>query len=125
MSTQPRTPVHFPRMRVRGPRNRRKLALRRERRTVIPYAMLVARGPGNYVLEAVPEWRAGAVRVVHSVTQDGYGRAVPGTFRGRAERADPPRPPVGSMSFDFNVKGHAPSALFDLLTGRRPRADAT
>ena len=125
MSTLPRTPVHFPRMRVRGSRNRLKLAARREHRTIIPYAVPVVRGPGHYVLEAVSGWQEGAVRVVHSVIRDGFGRVVPGTARGCAERVEPPPPPPGSMTFGFTVDSPDPGGLFDLLTGRGASADAT
>lgn len=72
MSRTPRTPVHFPRMKVRGRRNKAKLHLRItqvfEARVRIEHAdgygaTLVVDPNGTHIIR-------------HSTTRDGYGRTV-------------------------------------------------
>ncbi len=76
MSRRPRTPVHFPRMRVRGARNRQKVALRRETKTVLPFARLIQSNPFSIEFSALAAWEPGAYRLESSVFHDGYGRQV-------------------------------------------------
>lgn len=75
MAQMPRTPVHFPRMKVRGWRNKAKLAARHTYRTVIPYARPTPIADGvTFVAITGPE--PGAVRLEFTRTVDGFGRRV-------------------------------------------------
>lgn len=80
MSTKPRTPLHFPRMKVRGKRNRAKAAYRLTAKMFLPNAQVVGGGRVALVL----------TRVV-----DGFGR--PYSADGRTLRASRRDTPVTHM----------------------------
>lgn len=74
----PRTPVHFPRMKVRGARNRAKSAARHEQRTMLRVRLERApRGsaPGMFTTELVVDPNGTHVLATRTVT-DGWGRRV-------------------------------------------------
>ena len=112
-----RTPVHFPRMKVRGHRNRAKLAARIVTAGCIPYARPVRTSTGyEFVVLGGPE--PGAVSVRYRKVTDGFGRRL-------AERpTDPPAliepARVGATSWSFSTKlaGGDASALWNLLVGK-------
>lgn len=112
MSTIPRTPVHFPRMKVRGKRNKAKLAARHETWHVIANAAVGRNPDGTYSLCARPA--VGHIlghRVEFSETRDGYGRLV----KRRPEPKPKPKPPAFSMSLTFDQP--IAEDLWSILTG--------
>lgn len=113
-------------MKVRGHRNRAKLAARLTHHIVIPYAVLVAHADRTYTFEAVPIWQIGAHRIEHTSVRDGYGRVVAGSARGQAIAAEPPKRPTDrwSMSFDVKAEPGALDRLMSLFEGRESRPNA-
>jgi hypothetical protein len=115
MSTLPRTPVHFPRMKVRGHRNKAKLAARIESRSVFPHATVTRTADGRYTVRAQAGPIAGVLmhRIEYSEWRDGYGRHVP------APRPKPkPKPkPQFSMSFSFKQTAEQRAALDSIFGG--------
>lgn len=120
MTRTPRTPLHFPRMKVRGRRNKAKLAARHQRIIVMPHARAIPTPTGyRFVALAGPE--PGAVMLKSRTVVDGFGRVV-------REPAPTPAPPAPEpetsplrtkFSLSVKVEGDT-SALWDLLAGREP-----
>lgn len=75
MAQTPRTPVHFPRMKVRGRRNKAKLAARHVHAGRIPYARPIQTDSG-YSFVAIDGPEPGAVSVHYRSVTDGFGRKV-------------------------------------------------
>lgn len=117
MSRLPRTPVHFPRMKVRGRRNKRKLRERITTRFFVPHlAIAAATDLGGGVFDTTMRV-ARAEEATHSaewsVTHDGFGRVVPNP------PPPPPSPPAGqSFAMEFTMEPGAGADLWELLTGR-------
>lgn len=99
MAQKPRTPVHFPRMKVRGRRNKVKLAARHTHAMVMPLAR-VTRGQDahTYTFTPITEVESGAVSIRSSVTVDGYGRQIDGVDSIESV-PEPPSKTAFSMSF--------------------------
>ncbi len=123
MSTTPRTPVHFPRMKVRGHRNRAKTAERHTTRMVFPNAVLTGIEDGAYTFAVTaPPLEQPAVKlpsyvIVSEETRDGWGRKVASRT---AFAVDPPAPkpkPAFQMSMQFQCEPEASDRLRELLTG--------
>lgn len=94
MAQKPRTPVHFPRMKVRGRRNRAKLAARHEHVVVVPHARVVPTLNGyRFFALAGPE--PGSVMLKSRTVVDGYGRTV----RDPDPAPQPPEPESDRSSF--------------------------
>lgn len=120
MAQKPRTPVHFPRMKVRGRRNRAKLAARHEHLLVIPHARAVPTATGyRFFALAGPE--PGAVMLKSRTVVDGYGRTVrdPDPAPRKPDPAPESAPFQTKFSFSAKVSGDT-SAIADLLFGRNP-----
>ena len=99
MSKKPRTPVHYPQMRVRGRRNRAKLAARRATVAVIPMMRLCQSSPHEIGLVAVTTWEPGTYRLEHKTVRDGYGRVI-GTPKATATPVPDPNPAQPSHRLD-------------------------
>jgi len=115
MAQLPRTPVHFPRMKVRGRRNKRKLRERITTRFFVPHlAIDGATDLGGGVFDTTMRVTR-AEEATHSaewsVTHDGFGRVVP-------TPAPPPPPPAPtSFTMEFTMEPGAGAELWELLTG--------
>lgn len=119
MAQTPRTPVHFPRMKVRGRRNKAKLAVRRLYRTVFPHVALVV-APDGYSARAsvLSAWEPGCQRLEIDTITDGWGRPVPGaTPQSVIRPAERPRPEP-TFSMQFKVENTMSDELWDMLFGR-------
>lgn len=117
MAQKPRTPVHWPRMKVRGRRNRAKLAARHQHLTVIPYARPVPI-PTGYRFEALAGPEPGAMELRFSSVIDGFGRSIGRPQDAEIRWAEPPKPkPTFSFSTTFKVGGDS-SRLMDTLLGK-------
>lgn len=115
MAQKARTPVHFPRMKVRGWRNKAKLAARHTNLTVIPYARPVRTATG-YTFTALTAPEADAVRLEFSAVFDGYGRRLkPLSVQSIAPVQPNPEP---QFSVRFKVENRMGDGLWDLLAGR-------
>lgn len=117
-SQTPRTPVYFPRMKVRGKRNRAKLAARYSHRTVLPAMTVVGFDPATGAVTFAttpPAGRATHALVLNGPTRDGYGRVIPRPAAPPVKRPDKP-----SWSLDFTVKQTDPD-LVRLLFGERQK----
>lgn len=118
MAQLPRTPVHFPRMKVRGRRNKRKLRERITTRVFVPHlAIASATDLGEGVFDTTMRV-AREEEATHSaewiVTRDGFGRTVP-------TPPPPPAPPAApSFTMEFTMEPGAGAELWELLTGRAP-----
>ena len=116
MAQTPRTPVHFPRMKVRGHRNKAKLAARHRQLIVIPYARPV-HIPSGIRYEALTASEPGAMELRFSTVTDGFGRTAGSPHLDKLEWAEPPKPkPTYSFSTTFKVEGDS-TRLIDMLTG--------
>ncbi|MDY0829082.1 hypothetical protein SK224_08065 [Microbacterium sp. BG28] len=123
MSTFPQTPVHFPRMKVRGKRNRAKLVPRVHVRQVL-YGTIQAGFDGARPGEVVFVARNPATHQVELVQwQDGYGRNVPGPRTPRARYLAPTKKPSPFLGVTLGAP-IAPSVI-DLLFGRERAMNAT
>jgi len=76
MGAKRRTPVLWPRMKVRGARRRALVAMRLTRLVIIPYAMPFKQSDGSVRFKAVSKPMQGAMRLEYRTTHDGYGRSV-------------------------------------------------
>ncbi|MCJ1709275.1 hypothetical protein [Microbacterium sp. VKM Ac-2923] len=125
MSTVSRNVVFWPRMRVRGRRNRAKLAARYTDR-VVQYAVVGNACPesGRVEFITVPAERA-THRLVHSQTRDGFGRIVPTP---KPATKSTPKPPLSafpmprrreiSMNLNVAMDPDAARDIFDSILGR-------
>lgn len=93
MSTLKRTPVNFPRMKVRGRRNKQKTAMRVTTLTVFPHAQLVS-SDGVYEFQILPE--GGTHYIESRTTVDGWGRKV-----SEEARYEPKPKPTFSMELQM------------------------
>ena len=75
MAQMPRTPVHFPRMKVRGRRNKAKLAARHKRVLLIPHARVEQIGSGIRLV-ALAMAELGSVAFTVTQVFDGFGRSM-------------------------------------------------
>lgn len=75
MAQTPRTPVHFPRMKVRGRRNKAKLVARHKRVLFIPHAR-VERFDTGFRLVILAMAELGSVAFTVTQVFDGFGRAL-------------------------------------------------
>ncbi len=73
MSRRPRTPVHFPRMKVRGSRNKAKLHARHV--TALELRVRVNQVDAHTV-ELIPDPILGTHLVTIRTVRDGYGRTI-------------------------------------------------
>jgi hypothetical protein len=113
-------------MKVRGLRNRAKLAARYTYRTVIPYARLDRRSYGGMhaiTFNVIAEYADGCYRLEHESVTDGYGRPV-GTPKVIAKPAEDPEGPDGWLRRYFVRQGMSREA-YDLITGKGESVDAT
>ncbi len=108
MAHIPRTPVHFPRMKVRGRRNKAKLAARHTTLTVVPHARPERIATG-YRFTALTSPEPGALRLEFKTVTDGYGRRVGVP---QMQSIAPPKPTTYSLQMSF--KPEDPDA-FDKL----------
>ncbi|MDQ1113980.1 hypothetical protein QE418_003428 [Microbacterium testaceum] len=92
MSTTPRTPLFWPRMKVRSIRHREKLAARHETRTIVPMMRLSQPSPSVLRLVAVTTWEPGTYSVETRTVRDGYGRQI-GRAMTTARPVSNPTPP--------------------------------
>lgn len=115
MAQKPRTPVHFPRMKVRGHRNRAKSAARHKHRTLIPHATMTQTAPGSYQFAAIAGWEPGCWRIQIDRIADGWGRQI-GRPQTRVEPAPEPRPDP-SFSMQFKVENRMSDDLWEKLFG--------
>ena len=117
MAQTPRTPVHFPRMKVRGHRNKAKLTARHEHIMVIPHARAVPTPTGyRFIVLSGPE--PGAVMLKSRTVVDGFGRMVrdPDPAPPKPEPEPESAPFRTKFSFSTTVSGDM-SALRDALFG--------
>lgn len=115
MAQMPRTPVHFPRMKVRGRRNKAKLAARHTTLTVIPHARPERTATG-YTLTALVSPEANAVRLEFTTVVDGYGRRLkPLSVQSIAPVKPKPKP---QFSVSFKAAHRMADGIWDLLTVR-------
>ncbi|KJL45598.1 hypothetical protein [Microbacterium trichothecenolyticum] len=124
MSRRPRTPVYWPRMKVRGRRNRAKLAARYTTRQIVRVVFDgIDTVNGGARFRAAPPGQATHMLAIDGPTRDGYGRIVKSA---PAPRVQPkPKPtPERSWSMGFNLTGDT-SALRDLLFGKEGHVNAT
>lgn len=120
MAQKPRTPVHFPRMKVRGRRNKAKLAERRVHRTVFPHVAMTQVSPNKARFDVIAEWQQGCQRLEIDNVTDGWGRDVPGALPRMVLRpAEAPRREP-SFSMKFKLEGGAGDRLRELLFGEAP-----
>lgn len=84
MAQIPRTPVHFPKMKVRGRRNKAKLAARHKHVVFVPHARVerVATGIRLVVLSMA---ELGSVAFTVTQVFDGFGRVLRSEAQGRIE----------------------------------------
>lgn len=111
-----RTPLHFPRMKVRGRRNRAKLAARIVTAGRIPYARAVRIG-GGYEFVALSGPEPDAVSVHYRTVTDGFGRRLAERPTDAPALIEPARICATSWSTSFTVKDDSRS-IWDLLFGR-------
>ncbi len=117
MSRLPRTPVHFPRMKVRGRRNKAKLAARHRYIRFFPHvAMTVAEDRRTARFDVIAGWRPGCQRLEITTVTDGYGRTIPSTPPHTVIRPAPRPEPQFTM--EFEVENRMSAETWDLLTGR-------
>lgn len=117
MSSKARTPVNWPRMKVRGARRRRLAAERREVRTYFPALVVTGAKGGAYTFSAPPPGTPGTMKAVIVQHLDGYGRAVRKIAHvDKVEAVG--TPPTFTISGRFNV---IDPAVFDLVFGQRER----
>jgi len=118
VSTTPRTPIHFPRMKIRGHRNKAKAAARYSTRQVLNVTVSGADPvTGAVTFHAMPVGKATHVLAIDGETRDGYGRVV--------KRKPKPRPkPKPTFSFGMTFKDVDTDAL-DLLFGRTSPVSTT
>lgn len=135
MSKKPRTPVYFPKMRVRGRRNRAKLAARYTRREILHVVIDRTAADGSIEFHAAPPGAATHVLAVDHDPRDGYGRPAP---RPAPVKPSAPAPTARAhrgvdfaasefkMTAEFRCTTPAVApGLIDLLMGRRPTRNAT
>lgn len=116
MAQKPRTPVHFPRMKVRGWRNKAKSAARRQYRTVYPHVRMTRTSPYDARFDVIAAWEPGCHRLEVDQTTDGWGRAI-GRPTMKITHAPEPRPePAFSMKFE--IANGMRDELWNMLTGR-------
>lgn len=117
MAQKTRTPVYFPRMKVRGHRNRAKLAARIVTAGHIPYARPVRTSTGyEFVVLGGPE--PGAVSVSYRKVTDGFGRRLAERPTDEPALVKPAR--IGATSWLFStpvVADPTQPSIWDLLTG--------
>lgn len=113
MAQKPRTPVHFPRMKVRGRRNRAKLAMRRKHRTVLPHVTMVRVSANKTRFDAIAKWEPGCFRLEIDRVTDGWGRAIE---RERIYLSPAPRP-APTFSMQFKLENPMSDELRALLYG--------
>jgi hypothetical protein len=116
MAQIPRTPVHFPRMKVRGRRNKAKLAARHVHVGRIPYARPIPTD-GGYQFVAIDGPEPGAVSIDYRTVTDGFGRRIPERPRPKPAPIKPAILRSTSYSFTTKVEGDT-SALWKMLTGQ-------
>lgn len=117
MAQKPRTPVHFPRMKVRGRRNKAKLAERRVHRTVFPHVAMTQVSPNKARFDVIAEWQPGCQRLEIDNVTDGWGRDISGTLPRMVLRpAEAPRREP-SFSIKFQLENTMSDDLRDLLFG--------
>jgi hypothetical protein len=110
-------------MKVRGRRNRAKLAARHTTRQIM-HVKLGDPTDGRMPVHAAPPGEATHMIVVNGPTRDGYGRIVP-TPAPRPVLA-PRRAGKSSWSMGFTLKSDVDAdALYDLLTGKGESVNAT
>lgn len=120
MAQTPRTSVHFPRMKVRGRRNKAKLTARHVHVERIPYARPVPI-EGGYQFVVITEPEPGAVSINYRAVVDGFGRVVREQAPTPAAPAPEPETSPSRTKFSFSAKVEGDtSALWDLLAGRQP-----
>ncbi len=138
MSKKPRTPVHYPQMRVRGHRNRAKLAARYTRREILHVVIDRTAPDGSIDFHAAPPGEATHVLAVDHDPRDGYGRRAPRPAPPAPSKPRTTAPPArahrgvdfGAVASKMTVEFRLPTSaagpsLFELITGRRPTPDAT
>lgn len=123
MAQKPRTPVHFPRMKIRGRRNKAKATQRFRRDVILPNALVSYDPAGHLTLTpASGEPVIGMFTVRTSSYVDGFGRPVPhiGPHKTVLEPVKPkPEPSTFETSYSFSAKVSGDtSALADRLFGR-------
>lgn len=117
MAQTPRTPVHWPRMKVRGRRNKEKTAARHRFRTVLPHATMTQESPNKARFDAIVEWQPGCFRIEIDRVSDGWGREVE-PQRIRALPAPEPRPEP-TFSMQFKVENRMSDEIWSKLFGER------
>ena len=68
-----RTPVNFPRMKVRGAKNKWKSASRYETVVILPHVQFTDEGNGSYTGKVASE---GGHMVKMTTVKDGWGRSI-------------------------------------------------
>ncbi|RBO73493.1 hypothetical protein [Microbacterium sp. H6] len=117
MAQKPRTPVHFPRMKVRGRRNRAKLTERRRYVTVFPHAAMTVSDDRRIArFDVIAGWRPGCQRIEITTIKDGYGRAVPGIPPHTVVRPAPR--PEPQYKVEFEIENRMSAETWDMLFGR-------
>jgi hypothetical protein len=116
---RPRTPVHFPRMKVRGWRNKAKSAGRRRHRTVFPHVAVTIADDGHSArADVIAEWQPGCQRLEIDSVIDGWGRPVPNERPHMVLRPAEPPTPEPTFSMQFKVENTMSNELWDMLFGR-------
>ena len=125
---RPRTPVFWPRMKVRGRRNRAKLAARYTTQ-IVRFVVIGNACPesGRVELVSVPPERA-THRIVQSQTRDGFGRIVPKPKSATTPASKPPPssafPTPRRVTLNFAMGPGAAREIFDSILGRAASRDA-
>lgn len=115
MAQRPRTPVHWPRMKVRGRRNRAKTAARHRFRTVLPHTTMTQVSPNKARFDVIAEWEPGCFRIDVDRVADGWGREVERQSI-RVLPAPEPRPEP-TFSIQFAVENTMGDKLRSMLFG--------
>lgn len=110
MSTLRRTPVNFPRMKVRGRRNKAKTAKRVTHLTMFPHTRLASSSDGSYVFVVGSASSPPEFRIESRTTVDGWGRRV----REEADVAPEPKP---TPRFSFEMRAEWNPEIHALITG--------
>lgn len=118
MAQIPRTPVHFPRMKVRGRRNKAKAAARIRRETLIPNVIAYLKPDGTVSMHpALGRPQVGLMTVTTVTYVDGLGRNV--KHHGLHEYLlEPVKPkPKPQFSIDFKFENRMSDELINLFFG--------
>lgn len=123
MAQKPRTPVHFPRMKIRGHRNKAKAAARFRREVLMPNVVAHLNPDGSVGIQAAlgrPQLGLMTVRTVAYV--DGFGRSAPHVglyeYRLTPVRAEEVAKPKPTFSAQIRLASGMSDEVREILFGR-------